>query len=318
MNEHVVRFGPDDSLCGILSRPDTREADIPGVVLLSSAMEHRAGPSRFYVKLARALAAQGFPVLRFDFSGVGDSGPRRDGLPFERSAVEETRAALDVLAAESGCRQFALLGLCSGATISFKVACLDPRVIGATLINAPRYLDELGSDVLTTIWRRNQADHYRHVKMFDWRSWHKLLSGRSHYVLLLGAALTKLRGIVRAPAPVQADNATDAEAFERLCQRKVQLLLIFAEGDWGLEYVRVVLGAHVREWMITKNPRVEVIEGMDHILTRLESQERVQRLIVEWGTGMSLRQRAVTGGAAPPRGGMLTTGTFSLQVSTTI
>lgn len=47
MNEQIVRFGPDDSLCGILSRPDAREADAPGIVLLNAAMEHRAGPGRF-------------------------------------------------------------------------------------------------------------------------------------------------------------------------------------------------------------------------------------------------------------------------------
>lgn len=312
MNEQIVRFGPDDSLCGILSRPDAREADAPGIVLLNAAMEHRAGPGRFYVKLARALAEKGFPVLRFDFSGVGDSGPRRDGLPFERSAVEETRAALEVLAAESACRRFALVGLCSGATISFKAACADPRVIGATLINAPRYLDELGSEALTTIWRRNQASHYRHVKMFDWRSWHKLLSGRSHYVVLLGAGLTKLRELARARRPFRADSAIDGAAFERLGHRGVQLLLIFSEGDWGLEYLRVVLGPQVSQWMITKNPRVEVVEGTDHILTRLESQERVQRLILEWGAGMSSPRRAVTEVSTPPRGGTLAAGAFSL------
>lgn len=312
MNEQIVRFGRDGALCGILARPHSCAEGIPGIVLLSSAMEHRAGPARFYVKLARALAEKGFPVLRFDFSGVGDSGPRRDGLPFERSAVEETRAALDVLAAESDCRRFALVGLCSGATISFKAACVDPRIVGATLINAPRYLDEPDSEVLTTIWQRNQADHYRRAKMFDWRSWHKLLSGRSDYVVLLAAGLGMLRGLGRARRQVRADSAIDGAAFERLCHRRVELLLVFSEGDWGLEYLRAVLGQQVRQWTTTKNPRVQVIEGTDHILTRLESQERVQRLILEWGARLPSPPRVPAMTSVPPTCGTPAAGTFTL------
>ena len=291
MNDRVVRFGPHAALCGVVSRPAVLEADAPGILLLTAAMEHRVGPNRFYVKLARALAENGFPVLRFDFSGVGDSGSRRDGMPFQRSAIEETQAAMDVLAAETGCRSFVLAGICMGATISFRVACVDTRIVGVTLINAPQYLDDHGPDVMRTIWRLNQIDHYRQVKIFDWRSWRKLLSGRSHYATLLGAGLAKLRA-AQMLKNLRSDAGGDAAAFERLRGRGVGLLLVFAERDTGLEYLRLLLGRQVQEWRKDVNPRVEVIGGTDHMLTRLESQQYVQRLMLEWGSTRFLPRSA--------------------------
>ena len=46
------------------------------------------------VKVARALAEAGFLVLRLDLSGIGDSEPRKDALPYLESAPLESIEAL--------------------------------------------------------------------------------------------------------------------------------------------------------------------------------------------------------------------------------
>ena len=43
------------------------------VVLLSPGVKTRVAPHRLYNKMAAALTAQGFTVLRFDFYGLGDA-----------------------------------------------------------------------------------------------------------------------------------------------------------------------------------------------------------------------------------------------------
>ena len=74
--EHVVAFGKRQSLVGVLSRPTRPVPDAPAIVILNTGIVHRVGHHRMYVLIARQLAAAGHPVLRFDFSGIGDSSHR--------------------------------------------------------------------------------------------------------------------------------------------------------------------------------------------------------------------------------------------------
>ena len=139
MKEEAIAFGSHASLVGIITPADKTEAkDMnTAVVLLNAGIVHRVGAGRVYVKLARALASDGFLTLRFDFSGIGDSAIRNDNLIFAKSAVAETREAMDFLSATKGVEHFILLGGCSGARIAFNTAYCDPRIIGALLINFP-------------------------------------------------------------------------------------------------------------------------------------------------------------------------------------
>lgn len=141
LRERALLFGASRSLVGILTEPP-REAETrgkPGVLLLNSGLLHRVGPHRMYVELARALATRGFPVLRFDFSGIGDSAPRLDALSGEESTAEETREAMAALTAARGVHRFVLMGLCSGADNAFQIARRDDRVVGAVMIDGYAY-----------------------------------------------------------------------------------------------------------------------------------------------------------------------------------
>jgi hypothetical protein len=94
VKESAAVFGRDRSLIGVLSERGTtglNEDSKTGVLLLSSGLDHHVGPNRVYVKLARRLADNGMPVFRFGFSGIGDSGPRKDKLPAAESVIDETR-----------------------------------------------------------------------------------------------------------------------------------------------------------------------------------------------------------------------------------
>jgi pimeloyl-ACP methyl ester carboxylesterase len=137
MRERALVFGPAN-LVGILTQPDpgiAREG-APAFVMLNSGILHRVGASRTHVQLARALAAEGFTSLRFDFSGIGDSEVRRDALPIEERFVSESREAMDYLSSAVGIEQFVLGGLCSGADGGFFTALQDERVIGLWQIDA--------------------------------------------------------------------------------------------------------------------------------------------------------------------------------------
>jgi pimeloyl-ACP methyl ester carboxylesterase len=144
MRERAVRFGEGSGIVGILSSAAQPGHDAPGILLLNAGILHRVGACRLHVRLARRLAAEGFPVLRFDFSGIGDSEVRRDGLSFEESSVVETREAMDLMTSKVSASRFVAIGLCSGADAAVEAASADERIVGLGLLDpwvyrTPRY-----------------------------------------------------------------------------------------------------------------------------------------------------------------------------------
>lgn len=89
-------------------------AGTTGILVVSGGQDPRAGAHRWQLELARALAHSGYPVLRFDRRGVGDSdGPPttfRDSLPDMTAATRALRDRVPNLVRMVG------LGNCDGAT----------------------------------------------------------------------------------------------------------------------------------------------------------------------------------------------------------
>jgi hypothetical protein len=61
----------------------------------------------------------------------------------------------------------------------------------------------------------------------------------------------------------------------------VRLLLIFSEGDPGLQYLRRIGGDRVAAWRASGRLDFHEIEGTDHTLTPVAGQERVRRIVVD-------------------------------------
>lgn len=141
MKEKAAIFGKSARLVGVLTAPGRAEAktDAPALIVLNSGLLHRVGAGRLSVRVIRALAEEGYYGMRFDFSGLGDSDNRSDGMPFEKRCIAEAREAMDYVTEKRGISQFVLMGLCSGADIAFETAVGDPRVIGLIQIDPFAY-----------------------------------------------------------------------------------------------------------------------------------------------------------------------------------
>jgi pimeloyl-ACP methyl ester carboxylesterase len=135
--ERICRFGLNQGLSGILSEPEKKglHRERPAVVLLNAGILHKVGPFRMNVELARILADRGFPVLRFDLGGLGDSAVRTGrGSETDRSC-SDIESAFEFLQSTGVASSFVLIGLCSGADLALKVAGEDERVCGAVLLD---------------------------------------------------------------------------------------------------------------------------------------------------------------------------------------
>jgi pimeloyl-ACP methyl ester carboxylesterase len=140
MKEKAVLFGPERNLAGVLTFPENgNEKPGAGVIIFNAGFIHHVGPYRLHVDLARDLAAAGFPVLRFDFSGIGDSplGNSKE-LDLERTKTENN-AAIEIMVRHAGCEKIILLGLCSGADNAHAIAIDDARVSGVVFMDGFAY-----------------------------------------------------------------------------------------------------------------------------------------------------------------------------------
>jgi pimeloyl-ACP methyl ester carboxylesterase len=282
MRERAALFGETRSLVGIVTDPPDGEGSWagPAVILLNPGIVHRVGPGRVYVKIARALAEIGFVVLRFDFSGIGDSGVRRDHLPFEKSAVQEAQNAMDWLTATRGIKQFLLLGGCSGARIALQTACSDSRVAGAVLMNFPLTEDDGGvpdSDRMNRV----AGYYYWNFALFNSKSWRKLLTGKANYRNLVQV----LRGQARSKFTFGRRISHEATQFRaqlrQLADRDVHLTFVCSEGDRFVDDLPEAGGNELKHLCRRGRMALKVIPRSDHTFSSLFDQRQLLQVILD-------------------------------------
>jgi pimeloyl-ACP methyl ester carboxylesterase len=284
MREEAVQFGNLRSLVGIVTSAAPGHTDKPGVVLLNPGIVHRVGPGRIYVKIARALAAQGFTVLRFDFSGIGDSSVRLDNRRFEESSVDEARAAMTFLQATRDINRFILLGGCSGAVASLETARADRRAIGGILINFPSRVDD---DEETS--ERKDQHYYWNFALLSLTSWRKLFTGQSDYRKIARALA---QGFKRRFVERKSASGGDQrfQALLRELADRVQLTFICSKGDALLGDLREAGGGEFKRLCAQGRMACDVIPRSDHTFSSLYDQERLVDAIVKRANAAALKQ----------------------------
>jgi exosortase A-associated hydrolase 1 len=286
MNTHetVLTFAcGSETLMGIVSHPGAAATarDI-GVVIVVGGPQYRAGSHRQFVLLSRALAAAGFPVLRFDYRGMGDSaGEQRD---FEHVS-DDIAAAIAALqgAVPEACR-VVLWGLCDGASAAllYLHERPDPRVAGLALLN-PWVRSEASL-------AKTQVKHYYVQRLREGAFWRKLFSGK----VALGA-LTGLLRNVRAAFGGTAQGRAGAEAVpyqQRMALAWAafagQTLLMLSEHDYtAREFVEFTSASGPWRHALNARPakRVE-LAGADHTCSQPSTQLALESSTLEWIVGL--------------------------------
>jgi len=169
--EHPVVFTCGaDQLIGIVAQPAHGAASSGiGIVIIVGGPQYRVGAHRQFVQLARALAAAGHSVLRFDVRGMGDStGAQRS---FE-ALDDDIGAAISALQREvPALQRLALWGLCDGASaaLTYIARRHDTRVSALCLVNP--WLRS------TQSLAKTHVKHYYRQRLVQRAFWLKLLKG---------------------------------------------------------------------------------------------------------------------------------------------
>lgn len=121
---------------------DARE----GIVILPPFGHEALCSAKTLRRLAEGLAALGYPVLRLEFPGTGDSVGEEDCVGMISSRVAATREAVGWMKAAAGVPQVSLIGVRLGAAIAMKVAdglALERLLLVAPVLTGRSYVREL-------------------------------------------------------------------------------------------------------------------------------------------------------------------------------
>lgn len=260
-----------------------------GVLVIVGGPQYRVGSHRQFVLLSRALAARGFPVLRFDHRGFGDSG----GEPRTFEALDaDIRAALDaLLRLVPGLRRVVIWGLCDAASAALFYAATDSRIAGLVLLNP---------------WVRSQQTvaqaylrGYYGRRLFDRQAWRDLLLGNKSVVAVLGSFAQLLRhAISPSAAPAGSDSTAESKSVAPAHETRAALvprmrqgfaaftgpILIILSGD-DITAAEFVGATGSRAWRrLLQHSRVSrcTLEPADHTFSSRAWRDQVAGWTGDW------------------------------------
>ena len=288
INERVFTFDCEgETLVGVATLPG---APAPrGVLIVVGGPQYRVGSHRQFVQLARALADEGVPVMRFDYRGMGDStGAQRS---FEHVNAD-IRCALDHFCQVApGVKEVVIWGLCDAASAALFYAHADSRVSGLVLLN-PWVHTEQGT-------ARVFLRHYYAQRLFQADLWRKIGSGdfnirkavRGFKDVVAGAL-----GRAVSPGAVQAGVAEGTPAAGtavRLLPARMQdafgrfrgpvLLFLSGKDFTAQEFKDLIAGS--RRWRrllaMSRVARHDMAEA-NHTFSRRTWRDEVARITQRW------------------------------------
>jgi len=225
-----------ETLVAIVGKPET--AGSTGIVIIVGGPQYRAGSHRQFVLLARALAAAGYPVLRFDYRGMGDSeGEQRD---FQGVSEDIDTAITQLQHVCPTVERVVLWGLCDAASAALLYCHSHQpnRVTGLCLVN-PWVRS-------TASLARTRVKHYYVQRLGQKEFWLKFLSGK-----VTASALSHLWRNIRqarsSPVNASAGAPVSALAFQTRMANAWDgfsggILLLLSEDDYTakefLEYAK--------------------------------------------------------------------------------
>jgi len=276
-NERPVVFScAGEQLLGIVAAPAAPAST--GVLIVVGGPQYRAGSHRQFLLLSRALCGAGFPVMRFDCRGMGDSsGEMRS---FE--ALDD-----DIAAAISAFRQncprlerIVLWGLCDAATAAllYWERTRDSRISGLVLLN-PWVRSE-------ATLARTHIKHYYAQRLLQGEFWRKLFGGR----LGVGGALRGLVGSLRrARRQANEGGASDEMPFQQRMMRAlenfpgVSLLILSGDDYTAKEFLEACQG-DPRAQRALAGPRLTRVDvaDADHTFSSREWRQAVEVATLDW------------------------------------
>jgi uncharacterized protein len=250
-----------------------------GVIFVSGTPQTRVGAHRQFTLFARFLAANGYPALRFDRAGFGDS---------QGSALELAEPAIDIMASIDvlleQCPNVAdvvLVGLCDGASATILHGFDHPKASAFILINPWVHTQ-------TARAKANIRHHYpqraRQAATWSYFAKHPLW-GIKAFASFVAQLITTVGWQHRDMTPAFIDRIAD-----KLASNKKPRLIILSEDDpTAREFIDLMSRKGVKENTGENNRKATLrLAGTDHTFTGKAAEEKLWKLTIEWLDQLSL------------------------------
>ena len=306
ITEMPVSFtnGNGQILTGILHVPGEGPGRHTGISILNPGIKNRVAPNRLNVKLARKLCSLGYPILRFDPEGVGESGGElpRTSVQNIWGIIQQGHFIGDILASnrffrnKTGIQQILLAGICGGGISALLASEQDDNIPGLILIDVPVFL-EGERDYAATIVPGRYADmvfmQYAY-KFFIFSAWRRFLTLQTDYRALARAFWVKLGGTgLASKTPAKSGdkkvgglpfNEKFIPAYQKFVDGQGKVLFVLAENDASTAYFENLFA---KDFLSEENKagceRLK-INNANHIYALKEWQEQLMNGVCDWVT----------------------------------
>lgn len=266
-----------ERLLGILHEARAGSPRRPGVLVIVGGPQYRVGSHRQFVVMARQLAAAGYPVLRFDYRGMGDS--EGEVRPFD-AVDDDVRAAIDAwCTADPTLPGVVLWGLCDGASAAMMYCSQDARVVGLVAVN-PWVRTEAAE-------ARSYVRHYYLDRVLQRSFWVKLATLRVDLVASLADLFSKLRTTRVSPSG-RASGHESPGFIERMRSAldnfPGSLLVVTSERDLTAKQFEELVAAD-DSWGATMGrckAKFRTIGGADHTFSSVDAAHDATMFLLQW------------------------------------
>ena len=285
----ALRCG-NSELAAVVHR-STPGARLGVVIVVAGGPQYRVGAHRQFVSLARMFAANGYPVLRFDLRGMGDSSGEHLGYEHSRPDI---RAAIDgFMRLEPALQGVALFGECASASGILFYAAQDPRVEQIALANPWVRTTEVQAEAILKHYyldRLRSREFWLHVR----RGKFDVGASVSSFFSLLMTYLRgrkKLHNQDRLSQDANFDHLPlPSRTAEGLRRFRGRVLFLMSGRDLiAREFDDVTQSAPVWQGLLA-DPRVsrKDIADADHTFSKPAVKAEAQKTLLDWMSGSAV------------------------------
>jgi exosortase A-associated hydrolase 1/exosortase A-associated hydrolase 2 len=269
--------------------PEKAEKVKVGVLVIVGGPQYRVGSHRQFLHLARHLAKENIPVMRFDSRGMGDAAGEL--LGFENVQVDIQHAIDNFMQKVPGLEGVVLWGLCDAASAACFYAPSDKRVAGLVILN-PWVRSEAGE-------AKAFLKHYYLQRLFSRQLWSKVIKGDFNISASLASFVSMLKRSSNTGEPSVTKESSEACAADTVKQsstnlpEKMQSSLKAYQGPvqyimsgndlTAAEFDDVVKGSKSFTRLLKqKRMQRKDLKSADHTFSKREWRDAVQSHTVEW------------------------------------
>jgi len=272
----VVFNCENEQLVGVLHIPDPAMANTRnrGVLIVVGGPQYRVGSHRQFLLLARYLAKNGIPVMRFDYRGMGDStGELKD---FE-GVDSDVAAAMDTFYTKvPDLEEVVIWGLCDAASAALFYAHKDPRVQRLILIN-PWVRTEQGE-------AKAFLKKYYLKRFFSKALWLKILRGGFNPLKSMGSFAENINKATKNKESPEEILSLPDRMLRGLNKFDGKILVILSGNDLTAEEYRNLI-ASSSKWQLTlgeKQLETKQLELANHTFSSNVWRTQVEDWTLAW------------------------------------